>query len=415
MVNFILASIALVAIDYQMKLSVFSHKLCWPSADSPGGYATDGGFPMQMRALSELFDQTTLVVPVSNNKSKAGEMPITGHNIRIVPLSNPAGQGLRRKLSMINWLITNGWTIFRQTLKSDAVHVPIPGDVGTIGMLLAWLLRKPLCVRYCGNWFIARTAAEKFWQWFMVKTAGGRTVMLATGGDANPPSESNPNVRWIFSTSLTEQEIAENGKVRELSDTQQARLIIVCRQERGKGTDVVIEALSKLSPEFPALKLDVVGDGEALDQFKQLTAELGVSARVSFHGKVNHDSVMKLLRRADLFCYPTGSEGFPKVVLEAMACGLPVMTTRVSILPQLVGNGSGILLEAATPEKLAGTIRECLSDGEKYRAMSAQAIATARQYSLENWRDTIGAILREAWGQELKQASWNRASATRSL
>jgi len=398
-----------------MKLTVFSHKLCWPSGDSPSGYATDGGFPMQMRALSELFDQTTLVVPVSDIGSKAGEMPIAGHNISVVPLSNPAGQGLRRKLSMIGWLFRNGWTILRQTLKSDAVHVPIPGDVGTIGMLLAWLFRKPLCVRYCGNWFIARTAAEKFWQWFMVKTAGGRIVMLATGGDANPPSTNNPNVRWIFSTSLTESEIAEHGQVRELYDARQARLIIVCRQERGKGTDVVIEALSKLSTEFPALKLDVAGDGDAIDHFKQLADEFDVSGRVSFHGKVNHDSVMKLLGQADLFCYPTGSEGFPKVVLEAMACGLPVITTRVSILPELVGNGSGKLLERARPGELAEAIRECLSDGAKYRAMSARAIATASQYSLENWREEIGSILCEAWGQELRRTGWKRASATRSL
>ncbi len=415
MVNFMFVQIALVSIDHKMKLTVFSHKLCWPSGDSLVGYATDGGFPMQMRALSELFDQTTLVVPVSNADSKVGEMPIVGHNISVVPLSNPVGQGLRRKLGMIGWVIGNARKILRQTMKADAVHVPIPGDVGTIGMLLAYLLRKPLCVRYCGNWFIARTAAEKFWQWFMVRTAGGRNVMLATGGDAHPPSRRNPNVRWIFSTSLTAKEIAESGETRELTNAREARLIIVCRQERGKGTDVVIEALSKLSSDFPSLKLDVIGDGEALDHFKRLASELGVSDRVSFHGKVNHDAVMKLLRRADLFCYPTGSEGFPKVVLEAMACGLPIITTRVSILPHLVGNGSGVLLEAATPEKLADAIRECLSDEKNYRGMSVQAISTASQYSLENWRDSIGAILRDAWGQELKQANWKSASANRSF
>ena len=61
-----------------MKLAVFSHKLCWPSAASPSGYATDGGFPLQMQTLSELFDATTLVVPVADHAAVVGEMPLTG-------------------------------------------------------------------------------------------------------------------------------------------------------------------------------------------------------------------------------------------------------------------------------------------------------------------------------------------------
>ena len=50
-------------------------------------------------------------------------------------------------------------------------------------MLFAFVLRKPLFVRHCGNWFVQTTAAEHFWKWFMVRFAGGRNVMIATGGD----------------------------------------------------------------------------------------------------------------------------------------------------------------------------------------------------------------------------------------
>jgi glycosyltransferase involved in cell wall biosynthesis len=176
-------------------------------------------------------------------------------------------------------------------------------------------------------------------------------------------------------------------------------LIIVCRQEREKGTAVVIESLPLIIKDFPRLTLDVVGDGRALDEFRKTASELGVLDRIVFHGKVDHPTVLQLLRQAHIFCYPTrASEGFPKVVLEALACGLPVITTRVSVLPQLVGNGSGILIEERTPAAVADAVTGLLARPNHYQAMSKKAVETARQYSLERWRDTIGALLQRAWG-----------------
>jgi glycosyltransferase involved in cell wall biosynthesis len=281
--------------------------------------------------------------------------------------------------------------------RADAVHAPIPGDIGTIGILLAFLLHKRLLVRHCGNWFVQRSAAERFWHWMMERSAGGRNVMLATGGSAEPPSKRNPNVKWIFSTSLTEQDLKVCVRNGEQIPSATPRLIIIGRQEPGKGTELLIQSLPLILEEFPNTMLDVVGDGTALSQFKNLAASLGLENHISFHGKVNHNQVLSLLRRADLFCFPTSSEGFPKVVVEALACGLPVVTTRVSVLPELI-SGCGILIEQDSAIAIAKAVNDCLSDAGQYRAMSAKAGETAWKYSLERWRDTIGQMLRGAWG-----------------
>jgi hypothetical protein len=388
-----------------MKLVVFSHKPCWSSADSPSGYATDGGFPFQMRALSELFDSTILVVPCSEPLSRAGEIPLEGHELSVAPLSTPMGRGLARKLSLGIWLLRNSPTISRELVKADAVHAAIPGDIGTIGMLLAFALRKPLFVRHCGNWLKPVTRAEHFWKWFMERFAGTRNVMLATGGALGPPSASNPNLRWIFSTSLAAQELKTCSLRRESLPRTRVRLIIACRQDTEKGSGIVIESLSYIQREFPQVTLDILGDGPALGDLKRLAEKLQVSNKVTFHGKVNHRRVIELLQNADLFCYPTrASEGFPKAVLEALACGLPVITTKVSVLPQLIATGCGSLLEEATPAALARAVCEILSDEELYCEMSSQAVKTAGHYSLEQWRDRIGYELRAAWAEHTGKA-----------
>jgi glycosyltransferase involved in cell wall biosynthesis len=385
-----------------MKLAVFSHKPCWYSFNSPSGFATDGGFPFQMRALAEIFGETRVVAPVAASGPNGGEIALEG--VKVVPLSQPAGRGIWRKLSIVPWLLRNGGTMFREILRADAVHTPIPGDIGTIGMVLAILLRKRLYVRHCGNWANRRTTAEKLWRWVMEEFAGGRNVMVATGGHSDPPSSKNKNIAWLFSTSLTERELkcqAPGTTPKRLS----SRLIIVSRQEHAKGTGVVIASLPLLAGRFPEMRLDVVGDGAALQEFKSLAAELGVLERVVFHGKVGHDRVLELLRDAALFCFPTtSSEGFPKVVLEGLACALPVITTRVSVLPQLIGSRCGVLLDEATPDAVASAVTYCLSNERRYRTMSLNAVETASSYSLERWRDTIARMLSSAWRTEWRSS-----------
>jgi glycosyltransferase involved in cell wall biosynthesis len=289
--------------------------------------------------------------------------------------------------------------MFRELLGADAVHAPIPGDIGTVGMLGAFLLRKPLFVRHCGNWLKPCTAAEKFWRWFMERFAGGRNIMLATGGIPEPPSQRNSNVHWIFSSSLSRDELTAHAFPRFFPSNGELRLAHVARQETAKGAGAIIRSLPLLARRFPAVSFDLLGDGSAIPEFRQSAQDLGLNDRVHFAGKLNHEQVMDRLERAHLFVYPTAaSDGFPKAVLEGLACGLPVVATHVSVLPQLLGKGCGVLIDEATPEAVARGVEAALASPAGYETMSRKAVEAARQYSLEAWRDTIGGYLTAAWG-----------------
>jgi glycosyltransferase involved in cell wall biosynthesis len=380
-----------------MKLAVISHKVCWPAKDSVGGFATDGGFPLQIAAISELFDETKVVVPYKTRKSPGGETLFNGRNLEFCPLSLPKQKGYLRKLSFPFWLVRNGWTIWREVRRADAVHTPIPGDVGTIGMFFSLVLKKPLFVRHCGDWMVQRTTAEAFWKWIMERFAGGRNVMMATGGADKAPSSRNINIKWIFSTSLNQTQI-RSGTARELPSGGNLKLITVCRLEKRKGVGIVIDSLPLILRKFPGATLEVVGGGSLLDELKVSAKNLNLGDKITFHGKVEQSQVVELMKQADVFCYPTtASEGFPKVVLEALACGLPVLTTKVSVLPKLIGNGGGVLLDEPTAQAVAAGVEKVCLDPEGYKRMSECAVATAQDYTLENWRDFIGDALRQSW------------------
>jgi hypothetical protein len=382
-----------------VQLVVISHKLCWRSTQSPTGYATDGGFALQMAALAELFDATRIVVPCAASGSRAGEVPLGGRGVEVVPLTPLLARDLARKVRFPGWLARNAPRLVHEVVRADAAHTPIPGDVGTIGMLLALLARKRLFVRHCGNWLAPATTAERLWVWSMERLAGGRNVMLATGGAKTSPSARNLATQWIFSTTLREDELRALRQLRHAPPSGSGRLIIVCRQDVQKGAGVVIESLPEIWRVRPHVRLDVVGDGPDLQAFRTTATRLGVADRVTFHGALDHDGVLRLLQQADLFCYPTrASEGFPKVVLEALACGLPVIATPVSVLPELLQGGCGIVIGEASPASVARAVIQCLADPAAYERSSLAALRTAQQYSLERWRDTLGEILRAAWG-----------------
>jgi hypothetical protein len=349
-----------------------------------------------MEALSELFDSTTICVPVTYRYKEQGEMPLRGNNLQVKSLPAPPQRSgpLRRA-----WLLRTVLPVLSAVSAADAVHTPIPGDVGSIGIVLAHLAHKPLFVRHCGNWLEPRTAAERAWKWYMERYAGQRRVMLATGGAPEPPSTRNPTVSWVFSTSLRDEEVLRLAKKRQLADGNALRLAIVCRQEEAKGVRVAVQALATLVGRFPGASLEVVGDGPDLGSFQATAAKLGVADKITFHGRLSHGGVLEVLGQSDIFVYPTrASEGFPKVVAEAMACGLPLVASGVSVLPSLLATGCGLLIADATPEATASAIEAIASDPGRYAEASKRALVAARSLTLEGWRDAIGASLAQAWG-----------------
>ena len=393
------------------KLVVLTHKEVWRDGRSPSGYSTDGGFPLQMKSLSGLFDQMCILAPVVHSAKKEGQIPLSGDGLRVRPLTALPRSLTLRRLLLVPWFLLNLPRMIAAIISADAVHTPIPGDIGTLGMVIAQALRRPLFVRYCGNWHWIRTRAERFWRWFLVRYSRGTTVALATGMDHLPPSEINKNIHWIFSTSLTEAYLKKNSRLRSINASQPLRLICVCRQEPAKGTALVIECLPWVLKSRDVY-LDVVGDGSAMPELRALAKKVP-SNRVFFHGRKNQCEVFQLLSKADIFCFPSrSSEGFPKAVLEAMAHGLPVVASKVSALPSMLERGGGSLLDELTVECLGKTILE-LTDPVTYESKSHQAILFAADYSLEKWRACIYRRLSDAWGSAVRLKDFKGAEKER--
>jgi len=143
-------------------------------------------------------------------------------------------------------------------------------------------------------------------------------------------------------------------------------IINVGRLSQEKGIRYLIKSLESLSP---SAKLFLVGDGPEKNNLKRLVEKLELENRVMFVGKIAHEELPKILNAMDVFVLPAISmEGFSNSMLEAMACGLPVVTTPIGAGPEVIKEEIGVVVEPKNPKKLAEGIIQCSKlDGKKIR------------------------------------------------
>jgi N-acetyl-alpha-D-glucosaminyl L-malate synthase BshA len=148
-----------------------------------------------------------------------------------------------------------------------------------------------------------------------------------------------------------------------------------------KRVTAAIEVFARVHHRVPS-RLLMVGDGPDLDAAMQLTKALGLGANVQFLGE--QDRVVPLLSAADLFLLPSSQESFGLAALEAMACELPVVASRVGGLPEVVEDGvSGFLHAPADLEGMAASAVRLLTDPE----LHARAAAASRRIAETRYAD----------------------------
>lgn len=129
------------------------------------------------------------------------------------------------------------------------------------------------------------------------------------------------------------------------------------------------------------LKLVVAGEsGWGLTEIRKMVGSLGLQDRVVFAGSIEDEDLPDLYRGAHLFVYPSLYEGFGLPILEAMACGIPVITSNISSMPEVAGDAA-VLVDPRDPEGLASAMASVLTDEALREKLGQKGIARARGFS----------------------------------
>lgn len=166
-----------------------------------------------------------------------------------------------------------------------------------------------------------------------------------------------------------------------------------------KGHDYLLDALVVLRQRFPDLYLLVVGDGPRRAHLEKRVDELGLRDIVRFAG--NQDNVEQWLATIDIFALPSyGEEGVPQAIMQAMACGLPVISTRVGAIPEaVVADQTGLLIPKRDSAALTAAIADLLQEPAKRQQFSSAAVEYARaNFGIDEMLDRMETAFRRVIG-----------------
>lgn len=363
-----------------------------------------GPYAREIDVWADLFPRVRVAAPCREEAPPGDCLPFTRGNVEVVPQLETGGDRLRAKAVQVLLLPLLVFGLCRAMRRADAIHVRCPGNLGLLAILLAPLFSRRRVAKYAGQWCgYAGEPRTGRWQRALLRSSWWGAPVTVYGRWPDEP----PHVVPFFTSILTDEQVArarESARRRRFGHAP--RVLYVGRLYEGKNVDVLLDALGTLKSEGLELRCDIVGEGHLRAPLEEQAARLGLGGQVAFAGGVDFGRVLDAYERADVLVLASENEGWPKAVAEGMAFGLVCVGADTGFVPEMLGEGRGLVVPPGDAAALARALRRICDSPEECARMSARASAWSQRYSLEGLREAL---------RELFAAHWRVSLDTRQL
>lgn len=370
-----------------MKFLIISHVLHKSYQNQIWGYAP---YIREMNLWEKHIDSLVVVAPKVAAVPSAIDLSYQSKQIEFieVPQFNLVGaKNLFQAFFKIPGILIKIYSAMRQ---ADHIHLRCPGNMGLLGaMVQIFFPKKKKTAKYAGNWDwnSQQPWSYRLQQRILRNTFLTKNMQVLVYGEWPDRTE---NIKPFFTASYSEKDKVD---VEKPDIHQRINLIFVGSLTSNKRPLLALEVLKELLKNGLDASLVYCGDGIEREKLDALRTSYQLENRVQFLGNVQADRVKKELQKAQFLVFGSQSEGWPKVVAEAMWWGCIPITTAVSCVPQMLGNGSkGVLCEPEAQE-MAEKIQELLSSPEKKAVMIKEGMEWARAFTTERFESEIKQLL----------------------
>lgn len=373
------------------------------------GWSSDEAYTLFPMSLAGDGDEIVLIgrgAPLPGSAS----FRVDGPNVDVVPLPHYDNvRDLWRNLRTIRSGVRDALTPVLPTL--DAMLISGPNPIGQFvaelcaeaGVPVVPIVRQNLVKQV---WFanegptrwLGASYASVLEAQFRQLARGN--VVLAVGQEMTDAyGKVSDRVHNHFA-SLIDDELYEKLIHQERPDRpsdDRQRLLFVGRVSREKGLANLLDALALLRQRGMTPQVELVGDGPALAELQAQSTELGLDDQVTFHGFVSFGpELLDFYARSDALVVPSlPGEGFPQVINEALASGLPVIATTVAGIPAFLTDGdTALLVEPGDVDGLAGAIERLLSEPDLRETIVDRGRHLMAAHTVERTRDRLLGVLR---------------------
>ena len=354
-----------------MKLVVISHTEHYRQED--GALVGLGSTITEINHLLDLFDEIYHLAMLHSGQSPASALPYASDRIHFVPLPTVGGHRFHDKLTIL-WKAPKTLRILKRYLKrTDVFQFRAPTGIGVFVIpYLMFLVKKRGWYKYAGNWEQENAPlAYQFQRWLLKRQSRKVTI--------NGVWDNQPTQCLSFENAcltLDELEAGHKTSKDKNFDKTQLEFCFVGRVEEAKGIGMLIDALNMLDSKIKSniKAIHIVGGGSSgFSFYKRLAQNTGLP--FIFYGALARNQVHDIYKLSHALILPSASEGFPKVLSEAMNYGCIPIVSNVSMIGNYIKHGvNGFLIEPLTVEVLHETILEFVNISKfEFKALVEQA------------------------------------------
>lgn len=279
--------------------------------------------------------------------------------------------------------------------KPDVIHVHSFRAI-RYARAIRFLYGTPIVVTEHVTWFERKALSEKELRRIRRDYSAADAVIAVSPGLREQIMPYCPNKDVLVVPNMVDARFL-SGELRRGAD-KTFGFISVGALTKKKGMDILLTAFAEARKNHPEIRLTICGSGEEESSLRAQAERLGLSGAVRFLGQVSRDECAGELRKNQAFVLPSRAETFGVVYIEAMACGLPVIMTKLGAWTLLAREKTGIAVDVENTAQLADAMAHMAENSERYDA------GAIRAFCAENF--SAGSVCRrltEIYAETVKQ------------
>jgi len=371
-----------------MKLLIVTHVI---HSKQNYRYFAYGPYVREMNLWTEFANEVIICAPLDLNKSP-GKIDVAYEHKNVKFISVPTLQFNSPK-TLLQSLLSLPLVFIRlfQTMKyADHIHLRCPGNMGLLGVFSQiFFPRKKKSVKYAGNWDrkSSQPLSYKLQQAIVSSTILSKNITVLVYGDWN---EKSKNIKPFFTASYLSSDLLPvhhsnlNGR--------KIKLMFAGALEPGKRPQAAIDIALNLKSSGYECEVNYYGDGSQLKLLQNLAIENQDHIKVDFKGNVNAQELKSAYIESDFLILMSESEGWPKVIAEAMWWGCIPLVTPVSCVPWMLQN-EVCGLTGHDVQSISVKLSKLIPSENAIVEMRNAAMRQARQFTLDKMQFEIGQIL----------------------
>lgn len=374
-----------------MKFCIITHVVHTKIDDEFYGYAP---YINEMNIWSKYIDKLIIVAPISNNEITPILNKYTHKNVEFITIPEISLKSFNSILKSFYLIPFIFYKIFLAYIKSNHIHLRCPGNIGLLGSIVqVFFPLKKKTAKYAGNWDPKSNQpwSYRLQKWILSNTFLTKNIQVLVYGNWGNQTK---NIKPFFTATYSQKEIQNSEfRIQKLDKNGPIKFLFVGTLSLGKQPLYALQIVNELIKKGFNVTIDFYGEGNQREIISNYIKTNDLDEVAVLKGNQSKEVIEKAYKTSHFLILPSKSEGWPKVVAEAMFWKCLPIATKISCVPYMLDNGNrGIFLKENLNDDVLQLLG-ILKDEKKYNKMSQDAQQWSREFTLESFETEIKKLL----------------------